>query len=213
MQGKHDGIYPINAGGTEFNTQCEMTIDGGGWTLIASKADDGQHYWTWNNQSYLYSGGKTGDPSILTQDYQNEGWANVIANDVLLSNTSFSRYMIYGTILNNEPMKSEFTSSNTTSSEYIPRLKVGTWWFDSQCDSGTGYMKTATPDTDGNGWAEGSKGFIWRSRNNNGCSYDDTSGGLLHAHSSYRNIEQGYNNQGAFYTRNFDADAMAVWVR
>ena len=205
-----NGIYAINID-SEYEAFCEMNIDGGGWTLVASKADDGNHYWTWDNLSYLYTGGITGNVNDISKDYQNEGWSNIKADEVLISDSTLSKYMVYSEILNTETLNSEYSTALTTSQEYTARLKSSGWWF-SPCDpSGQGIMRTSSPDSDANVWDQGAKGFVWRASNNNGCNYDDTSGGLLNAHTSLDDIEVWTYDQ--FYHRNFDNDAMTVWVR
>lgn len=207
-----DDYYTINTNGTEIETICDMTTDGGGWTLVASMADDNQNYWTWTNISYLYNGNITGDIKNLKQDYQNSAWSTVIANEVMFTNTQKTKYLIYSNILSNEAMKSEHYVAQTTSPEYTPRLKSGSWWFETACDNNIGYMRTSTPDSDGNGWLEGAKGFVWRSVNNNACNYDDTSGSLNHAHPTTVDIETGWGG-AEFYTNNFNNDAMVIWVK
>lgn len=206
--------YTINTNGSDFETICDMTTEGGGWTLVGAMADDGQDYWTWTNINYLYNGNTTGDVRNLKQDYQNEAWSTLIGNELLMTDTTKSKYMIYNTLITNEPLKNEFFAAQTSSPEYTPSKKSGSWWFDPSCDSsGVGYMMTSAPDSDGNGWLEGAKGFIWRSVNNNACNYDDTSGSLNHAHPSTVNQELGWNGTTEFYHLNFNDDALVLWVR
>lgn len=206
-------IYTINEGGEEFDVRCDMTTDGGGWTLVASMADDSNHYWTWNNRDVLHNGNIEGSVTDISKDYQNKAWSVVSGSEILLTDLSNSKYLIYNSILSNEPLKDEYQSANTASTEYTASKISGNWWFQSACDSGLGYMSTAAPDSDTNGWAEGSKGFVFRSTNNNGCNYDDTFGGIMSATSSQQAVERGYNNTASFYHKNFDNDAMTIWIR
>ncbi len=91
------------------------------------------------------------------------------------------------------------TSFSAMATEYTPRLKSGSWWFETACDNNIGYMRTSTPDSDGNGWLEGAKGFVWRSVNNNACNYDDKSGSLNHAYPTTVDIETGWGRCRVLY--------------
>ncbi len=73
-------------------------------------------------------------------------------------------------------------------------------------------MRTMSPDSDSNGWAEASVGFIWKSNNNNGCNWDDTFGGLSSSPDAYAAIERGWNNN-AFYKQNFGSTGMMIFVK
>jgi hypothetical protein len=48
-----DGVYLIDPDGkggkASCQVHCDMSHDGGGWTLVAVSSDDGQNTWTWNN--------------------------------------------------------------------------------------------------------------------------------------------------------------------
>lgn len=214
LNGSHsrgDGIYAINQGGTEFNAYCNMTLDGGGWTLTAVMADDANEYWTWTNRNKFRDGSVYGSVNALTNDYQGEAWNFVTGDQVLLAPGNESKYLRYDTVLSNQTLKSIYPSENTTSSTHSVSKINGSWW-KSSCDSGDYSMRTKTPDSDGNGWDQGSLGFIWKSTNNNGCSWDDSYGGLANSASSLVSIEQGWNIS-KFYHQNFNSVGLFIFVR
>ena len=54
--GEQSGYYGVDLDGPMGQLQprlvfCDMTRDGGGWTLAVTSSDDGVGYWTWNNRA------------------------------------------------------------------------------------------------------------------------------------------------------------------
>ena len=62
MDGNEGGVSPQKV-------HCNMDTDGGGWTLIAGIADDGQDTWTWSNLSLWQSDDGVGAVTNLYADY------------------------------------------------------------------------------------------------------------------------------------------------
>jgi hypothetical protein len=203
------GVYWLTDGTTPYQTYCDMTTAGGGWTLVATMADDSNAYWTANNWPNLYTYGAVygSGSQALTNDFQSLAWHHLAGENVMFkANNSATKYLIYASIINAQTLRSKFPSTNTVVGEFAVTTTVGTWYY--ECSSLN--MSLAQPDTDANAWAQGSKGFIWRSINNNTCNYDDTLGGVSNA---YTPAIESFPT-GDFYYKNIGAGgALNVFVR
>ncbi len=83
-----DGLYMIDADGEgeneAFQVYCDMSHDGGGWTLAAVFSDDGQDTWTMMNKAYMSSDAMLfGDLGALNQDYKSRAYHELAASDLL----------------------------------------------------------------------------------------------------------------------------------
>ncbi|MEE2789683.1 MAG: DUF4215 domain-containing protein [Myxococcota bacterium] len=88
LENPESGRYAINPDDGRpwqpFEAQCEMELDGGGWTLVAVISDDGQDSWTWNRRSGWYGDGiYFGSLDEAQNDYRSRAHDRVIANDIL----------------------------------------------------------------------------------------------------------------------------------
>lgn len=191
-----------------------MTLDGGGWTLVANFANDNNDYWTWNNRDKLRDGSIYGSLSNKANDFQSEAWNSVSGNSLLITPNDESKYLRYDQVLNNDTLKDIYPSTNTQSTTFTADVINGSWFEDPSCATGNFDMRTLTPDSDSHGWAEASVGFVWLSNNNDGGCWDDTFGGLSSTMSSYEDKERSWGHGNEFYNQNFGTSGgMFVFVK
>src|SRR5690554_3653646 len=86
-----DGKYTIAPGaGAEFEVYCDMTTQGGGWTLLGVQVNqDGARHW--DSQAVLTDASTFG--SIDTRhaaDYKSPAWTTVSGDDFMIANAEYS---------------------------------------------------------------------------------------------------------------------------
>ena len=104
-----DGAYWLDADGDgpaePFETQCDMTTDGGGWTLVARLSDDDEKRWVrrYNSEmaETLWFNGATHGLLTGTDDYKNAGMNDLVAADLLLTvHVKVDDALVYGVFAN-----------------------------------------------------------------------------------------------------------------
>ena len=211
------GVYKIDPdgeGGQEpFRVYCNQQTEDGGWTLVGTIADDGNDYWTWNNmwnKGWIY-GHEHGDVdgSPLSSDFQSKAWAALEGDEILINHSSKdSKYLVYDGVISGQSLGFRYPSSKRNVGEFTPNVTSGSWW--QQCGDSL-HMSLMHKDTDPS--TEWSVGFVWRSKHNNSCDYDDAYGGI-NGHGVYADESREYKwDIDYFFFRNFDNVAMNIFVR
>jgi len=78
-----DGRYWLDTGSGPFETECDMTSDGGAWTLLGTVANDGNR--TWDNLAVFTDTTTLGDISTWNgSDYKNPAWEALVGDDLLV---------------------------------------------------------------------------------------------------------------------------------
>lgn len=181
-----DGIYEIDPDGSgPVEVYCDMTTDGGGWTLATVHSDDGQATWTYNNRTLFSNDTFIGDILHLNMDYKGQAMVDMNFRDVLFIHSPSSVWAAYNNV-----------GDGTTSLGY----HITTFPFPN-CPTGQGYpmssgslttMGTAicstdlyfnVGDRDGQSYAycidhteqfnNATYGPAWSADQNSGCPFDD----------------------------------------
>lgn len=74
-----NGVYWLDREGSVFEAWCDMTLDGGGWTMLVRSSDDGVNTFTWDDRS---NGDPLGSPDGA-EDYRSLAYGSLGFTDLL----------------------------------------------------------------------------------------------------------------------------------
>jgi hypothetical protein len=229
--GAGDGLFTLDPDGKDgpiaaLQTQCNNTRDGGGWTLVAISANDGQNTWTWNNR-LLWSTNTTliGSPTVLNKDFKSAALHVMPFKDLLFVHAPSDVWASYYAVGDGKQSLAQRIGGYANVVCWQPGqgfpLSAGTLKAGGKLCSSNLFFNAH--DHDGNATQCGDDdptfGPSWSASNNGTCPFDDPglSGGLgpQQANPTVEQAPVGFGfglnlNSGA---NGSGANRMSVWVR
>ena len=94
-----------------FEVWCDMTLAGGGWTLVMVASDDAQTTWTWGTRSLLTSAPtRVGDLDNLDSDFLSEAYELVKFTDLMFVHMPSGDHAVYADVGDGAVTLAEFLS-------------------------------------------------------------------------------------------------------
>jgi hypothetical protein len=111
MPASQSGTYSIDPDGdgpsAPLDVYCDMSSDGGGWTLIGVVANDGSRHW--NSVAVFQNSSSFGSLSALTKDYKAPTYTQVTGDDFLVVTGEYA--VGYNDLLGNKSFGGYVTSA------------------------------------------------------------------------------------------------------
>ncbi|MFN7135071.1 MAG: EGF domain-containing protein, partial [Myxococcales bacterium] len=128
VQNASDGTYTIDPGTGPIEVHCDMTLNGGGWTLLGSMVNlDGAR--NWNSLASLTSASTFGQLATRrAADFKSPAWAQVKGADLLLRTGGY--HLGFNALLGNRTLPEHITA-------FWPQ-SCNTTWIRSGADFGAG---------------------------------------------------------------------------
>lgn len=178
-----DGVYWIQpAASAPYEVRCDMTTDGGGWTLVATASDDGVDTWTYADRHRLDSSiSALGSASTPTADHQSPAYAELPFTDLLFvhSSTTWAAYAAVGDGIDglDEFVAALGEPSCQDVGDGWP-MSAGTLVASGDLCSTDLYFnakdRDGRSDCGGTGTKSDGYGPMWSGASNHGCPLDDT---------------------------------------
>ncbi|MBN4049574.1 hypothetical protein JYT86_00790 [bacterium AH-315-N03] len=190
------GLHMINPG-APFRAHCDMTLQGGGWTLIGTNARGGG--WNTTNIQDATTFGPPALTPLLTTDHKSEAFNTVLFTDIMF--TSPLLHAVYGGVGTGAQTYFSFQDAIPRANCPIPIGSMFEWPMtagtlavgagSSLCNTNL-YMHPGDHDGSpgscniGSGFSVPAIGPAWSSVNNNTCPLDDPDGAMF--------INEGYSH-------------------
>jgi hypothetical protein len=113
-----DDLYWLEGtGGSLFEAWCDMTQDGGGWTLVASVVNDGSRNWT-SLTTFTDSSSFGSVASSQTADFKSEAMSEIEGDDMLVvtDDYAFSFHAVLGMVETTAFIQAEYDSTQCNTS-------------------------------------------------------------------------------------------------
>jgi len=197
-----DGVYWIDpTGASAYEVLCEMSTDGGGWTLAATGSDDGVDTWTWDARAQWHSDTTPiGDIDHTHQDFKSPAHHEVIFEDLLFTHQPSGEWAEYDEVGDGSGSFADFLAGFSDAECYAGD---DGWPMTAGTITVSGYLCSTdvffnAMDNDGGTCSshDDSDGPAWSTWNNAGCPLDDVG-------------HNGFGNNALYPTAESDASTHA----
>ncbi len=174
-----DGDYWIDpTGASAYEVLCDMSTDGGGWTLAATGSDDGVDNWTWDARGlWTHDTTPVGDIDHPFEDFKSPAHHEVVFEDLLFVHQPSGTWAEYDEVGDASGSFADFLGGFSDSECYVGD---DGWPMTAGTLTVTGYLCSTdvffnAMDNDGGSCSshDDSAGPAWSTFNNVGCPLDD----------------------------------------
>ncbi len=174
-----DGVYWIDpVGSGAYEVLCDMSTDGGGWTLAATGSDDGANTWTWDARAQWDSDTTPiGDIDYPDEDFKSAAHHEVVFEDLLFMHQPSGIWAEYDAVGDSSGSFADFLSGLSDSECYAGddgwAMTAGTLTVSGYLCSTDVFFNAMDNDGASCSSHDDSDGPAWSTWNNAGCPLDD----------------------------------------
>lgn len=192
-----DGTYWIDPLGVgAYEVYCDMSLDGGGWTLALVSSSDGQDSWTWDGRANLTSDiTPFGSLEALDHDLKSAAHHDLVIEDLLFLHQPSGVWAAYGGVGDGSGSFADLIQAAGGPTCYSLGeghiMTAGTLVLQESLCSTELFINVQDRDGGACGSGNGQHGWgpAWSGGNNNGCPFDDPAGSGLGPDISNPSIE------------------------